>query len=81
MNAAALSATHLIMNAIVEAVEVAGDDGVPETVVAAAMMQEGCQPRLFNEFLGALVETGRLRRKDGRLYFLSHLPPRMRGKQ
>jgi hypothetical protein len=64
----AVAAIRAIADAIVEAVNVAGDRGAPGGVLYAACMAHGLSLAQFEQFMGALVAAGKLT-KRGDLYF------------
>jgi hypothetical protein len=55
-------ALAFICDAIVDAVSVAGSEGVPAGVVYAALSTEAFTLQRFERIISALVEAGRLRR-------------------
>lgn len=65
-----LQAIRAVGDAIVEAVKAGGTTGAPAGVMYAALMQYGCTLDQFNQFTGALVRAGKIRRQ-GNLFFLA----------
>ncbi len=66
-----LKVLRMISDAIVESVKAAGPLGAPAGVMYAALMQHGCTLDQFNQFTGALVSCGKLRRQ-GDLFFIAN---------
>jgi hypothetical protein len=64
-----IQAMRLVMDAVVESVQVAGDRGAPGGVIYAAMMAHGITLAQYNAVMGGLVRANRLRRQ-GELYFV-----------
>lgn len=59
-----------ILDAIVEAVNVAGTHGAPGGILYSALMAHGCTLEQYQSLMDALVSAGRLRRQ-GERYFLT----------
>lgn len=69
-----LRAIKAVADAIVDAVRAAGSMGAPGGVIYAALMGHGCTFNQYQQFMGALVRTGKLRQR-GDLYFIKGAKP------
>ena len=59
--------------AIVEAVKVAGDLGAPGGVIYAALQTQNISLAQFEQFMIALVDLGKLRKRGDRYYWVADL--------
>jgi hypothetical protein len=58
----------------------ANGEGAPAGPIYAALMAQGCTLEQFEQLMGVLVETGRLR-KQGHLYFVGRVPSDLERKE
>lgn len=63
-----LAAIRAIAAAIVDSVKEAGALGAPSGIVYAALSAHGCTLDQYQQFIGALVRTGKLRQSGDLLY-------------
>jgi len=63
-----MQAIRAIADAITESVKEAGELGAPSGIVYAALMTYGCTLNQYQQFISALVRTGKLRQEGDLLY-------------
>lgn len=64
-------ALAIIVDAVLDAVKAAGDNGAPGGVIYVGLMTQGCTFSQFESLMSALVRTGKLRHDaDSHLYFI-----------
>jgi hypothetical protein len=67
---AAAAALAAIMDALLDAIETGGDQGVPAGTLYAAMMTFGCSLSMFNNLMDALIAEGCISKSNNLCYFI-----------
>lgn len=63
-----LRALLLVSQIVIDAVREAGPDGVPESIVFLALENHGCTLKQWEQISSILIDAGRIRRENFRLY-------------